>query len=328
MDDALRAPAPITLTAADGYILHGTCWRHAGTEAGAHAGAAAGASAAARPVVVVSAATSVRCDYYARFAGWLYHHGFDVLTYDYRGIGRSRPARLRGFEADWLDWGGLDCEAALRFAIERFPGQPLYFVGHSVGGFLLGLAPSNARVERAFTVGAQFAYWRDYLKRRRLGMLLRWHVAMPSLTALFGYFPGKRLGWLEDTPRGVVRDWTARVPRFEDAYHGRPRALNAQQRQALAERFAGLRAQLLALSADDDEYGTVAAVRRLTGYFRNSSLTHLHLLPPAIEAAQIGHFAFFQQRFEGTLWPIALDWLRDGRLGPAALRHRLVCGAT
>jgi predicted alpha/beta hydrolase len=313
MDDANPAPAPLTLTADDGYVLHGCCWRHAG--------------AGRRAVVVVSAATSVRCDYYARFAGWLHRRGFDVLTYDYRGIGGSRPARLRGFEADWLDWGRLDCEAALRGALERFPGQPLYFVGHSVGGFLLGLAPSNARVERAFTVGAQFAYWRDYLPQRRLGMLLRWHVAMPALTALFGYFPGKRLGWLEDTPRGVVRDWTARAPRFEDAYRGRPRALDAAQRAALVERFAGLRAPLLALSGEDDEYGTVAAVQRLTGYFGNSAVTHLHLRPQAIDAKDIGHFAFFHSRFEASLWPIALDWLRDARLGEAALRHRRVAGA-
>jgi hypothetical protein len=31
---------------------------------------------------------------------------------------------------------------------------------------------------------------------------------MPLLTRVFGYFPGKRLGWLEDTPAGVVHDWS------------------------------------------------------------------------------------------------------------------------
>ncbi len=32
-------------------------------------------------------------------------------------------------------------------------------------------------------------------------MLVKWHLAMPLLTMAFGYFPGKKLGWLEDTPK-------------------------------------------------------------------------------------------------------------------------------
>jgi hypothetical protein len=50
------------------------------------------------------------------------------------------------------------------------------------------------------TVGAQYAYWRDYAVRRRAQLLLKWHVIMPALTTLCGYFPGRRLGWLEDRP--------------------------------------------------------------------------------------------------------------------------------
>ncbi|MEF9604649.1 hypothetical protein O4J55_20885 [Paracoccus sp. PXZ] len=29
---------------------------------------------------------------------------------------------------------------------------------------------------------------------------------------------------------------------------------------------------------------------------------------------EIGHFAFFQARFEQTLWPLAAAWLLSGRL--------------
>src|SRR5208337_1122445 len=75
------------------------------------------------------------------------------------------------------------------------------------GGFLLGLAPSNHLIRRVFTMGAQYAYWPDYAAGTKLRMVAKWHVAMPLITTLFGYFPGKRLGWMEDTPKGVVRDW-------------------------------------------------------------------------------------------------------------------------
>jgi len=304
-------PTPIELPAPDGYLLRGYAWRHAAPHD------------PARPLVIVNAATSVRCAYYARFAAFLHRHGFDVLTYDYRGIGVSRPPRLRGFDAGWLDWGQLDFEAALQHAARVHPGQPVLVVGHSVGGLLIGLAPSNHRIARVFTVGAQFAYWRDYLRRRRLGMLLKWHLAMPLLTRLFGYCPARRLGWMEDTPRGVVRDWTQRVARFEDTFRRGSRALDEGQRLALLERFAAMRAPTLALSLDDDEFGTVPAVRRLLRHYGSSPATHLHVPPAAIGVERIGHFAFFHDRFEAALWPIPLEWLRSGRLAEDARRFVL-----
>jgi predicted alpha/beta hydrolase len=142
-------PEPLSVRVADGVPINGFQWRHARPRPDA------------RPVVVINSATSVRCRYYARFAAFLFGHGFDVITYDYRGIGESRPAPLRGFAAGWVDWGHLDCDAVLRFADAASPGRPVYVVAHSIGGFVLGLAGSNYLVRRVFTVGAQYAYWRD-----------------------------------------------------------------------------------------------------------------------------------------------------------------------
>ena len=188
---------PLAIQAADGYRLGGFLWQ-APPETFSEPG---------RPVVVINPATSVRCRYYFRFASFLCANGFDVVAYDYRGIGASRPARLRGFAAGWVDWGTRDFEAVLQHIGRILPGRPIDVVAHSIGGFLTGLAESGARLRRIVTVGAQYAYWRDYAPESRLRMLAKWHVAMPALTALFGYFPGERLGWLEDTPQGVVRDW-------------------------------------------------------------------------------------------------------------------------
>lgn len=303
MEQTSISSLPISIEATDGYLLKGLCWRHAGRD---HA----------RPVVIINPATSVRCRYYSRFAAFLHANGFDVITYDYRGIGDSRPENLKGFDAGWIDWGRLDVEAALQYAGTHFPGQPIQVVGHSVGGFLVGLAASSHRVSRMFTMGAQYAYWRDYARHKRIRMFFKWHVVMPLLTAAFGYFPGSRLGWLEDTPRGVVRDWTARHPRFEDAWRDGALSLPEAERRALVERFAAVRGEVLALSMSDDEFGTVEAVRRLLGYYLNSPRTHLHLTPDAIGEQEVGHFAFFHSRFENSLWKIPLEWLRHGRLPP------------
>jgi predicted alpha/beta hydrolase len=264
-------------------------------------------------VVIVNPATSVRCRYYFPFAVFLFEHGFDVIAYDYRGIGESRPATLRGFEASWLDWGRLDFDAVLRHAERSFPGQPIHVVAHSIGGFVLGLAESNHLIRRVFTMGAQYAYWRDYAAGVRLRMVAKWHVAMPLLTMLLGYFPGKRLGWLEDTPKGVVRDWAFSRGRFEDTWRGRSSARHPDK-HALVRQFAAVTAPILAVSVTDDEFGTVPAVERLLAYFCRGPKTHLRISPQSIAEPAIGHFAFFHRRFERKLWHVPLEWLRSGRL--------------
>lgn len=267
-----------------------------------------------RPVVIINPATSVHSRYYSHFANFLYANGFDVVTYDYRGIGNSRPKTLRGFDASWIDWGTQDFEGILRFVTTRFRGQPIHVVAHSVGGFLVGLAESNHLVSRVFSMGAQFAYWKDYARPRRWAMYWRWHVVMPTLAAIFGYFPGNRLGWLEDTPQGVVHDWTARHPRFEDAYRTGRRAMTEERRQQLVERFSQMKGETLALSVTDDDFGTIPAIHRLLDYFTSSPVTHLRVAPSMLGVKQIGHFAFFNNRFKDSLWHIPLSWLREGRI--------------
>lgn len=291
-NDIDAAPGTLRVPAADGYELGGFVWRQREPRA------------ASRPVVIINAATSVRCRYYARFAAYLFEHGFDVITYDYRGIGESRPPALRGFRASWLDWGRLDFEGVLRYTTRSFPDQPIHVVGHSVGGFVLGLAPSNTLIRRVFTMGAQFAYWRDYAPKQKWRMFLAGHVFMPIATALLGYFPAKRLGWFEDTPKGVVRDW----------WRLGSKTFPESKRQAIMQPCAAVTAPILALSVTDDAYGTVAAIERLLKYFTGSSTMHLRISPEQVGADAIGHFAFFSDRFERSLWPIARDWLQSGRV--------------
>ncbi|WP_179403863.1 alpha/beta hydrolase family protein [Burkholderia guangdongensis] len=307
-DASIAEPEPIALSTADGYPIRGFVWRHC----------AAPADGAPRAVVIVNAATSVRCRYYFRFAAYLHRHGCDAIVYDYRGIGESRPDKLARLNATWLDWGERDFEAVLRYARDTFPGQPIDVVAHSIGGFVVGLAPSNALIRRVFTMGAQYAHWRDYAPRQRLSMLWKWHVVMPAVAALVGYFPAKRLGWMEDTPKGVVLSWSRSRPDFEDTYRRGPIARELAHRHALVRRFAALRAPVLAVSVSDDAFGTVPAIERLLRYFRGSRVVHWRIAPDAIGVDAIGHFAFFHSRFEPSLWPIALHWLKTGEVAPHA----------
>ena len=145
-------PESVALHCTDGFTLAAQLWRPAGAE---------------RAAVIISCATGVLSRYYARYANFL-EHGFAALTYDFRGIGGSRPQRLRSMKMRWRDWGEYDFDAAVRFMREREPHGLLVAVGHSAGGFMPGFAEAAGEVDRYLNVAGQYAYWRDYAAERRL----------------------------------------------------------------------------------------------------------------------------------------------------------------
>lgn len=286
----MRPFQPIVLPCRDGYLLHGHAWHHEGRFAG---------------TVIINPATGVLARYYHRYAYYLAGHGFLVLTYDYRGIGLSRSNRMRVAGFRWRDWGELDFDAAIAWAQAQSPEGPLMVVGHSIGGFLPGFAPAAGRITRMLTVGAQYAYWRDYARDKRLRMVLKWHVAMPALTAVFGYFPGRRLGWLEDLPAGVANEWSFRGAEMETSYP-------ACDRPLIMKRFAAVRAPILAIGTTDDEYGTPQAIARGLGYYQGSERTQVLLSPRDLGVTAIGHFDLFHARHGEGFWPMTHEWLLNG----------------
>ena len=164
-----------------------------------------------RYVALVNAGAGIASRYYDRFAAFLAENGVPTLVYDYRGIGRSRPHSLRGFNASVEDWGSKDCAAAISWLQDHFPQAKILVVGHSIGGFVTGFVTNGALIDKMLLIGAHTGYWRDYSPAARPLMLLLWHVLMPAITSLLGYFPGKRLHLLEDLPKGVALEWAGRL---------------------------------------------------------------------------------------------------------------------
>lgn len=283
---------PITLFAADRYPLSAHWWRDDGRAAKGHTG-----------IVVINPATAVRADYYHRYARFLAENGFVVLTYDYRGIGASRSGSLRKCKSiSNGDWGELDCEAALVLSRQTYPRLPLYVVAHSIGGMLVGFAPSNRFIKRCISVGAQYGYWPDYLRRDRFSMWLRWHAAMPLLTFIFGYCPAKTLGWHEDLPAAAAFEWAFRRKQLIATW--------GTQRMPL-QNFDRMTGDILAIEITDDTFGTSVAIDRLLAYFTNSRCKRKRISPESINCKSIGHFGFFHERFRSTLWAQSLCWFSE-----------------
>jgi len=255
-----------------------------------------------RRAVLFQAATGVKQEFYGKFAAYLASRGFTALTFDYRGIGRSAPPKLRGFQACMRDWAEKDIGGALDYLARATHGARLIGIGHSFGGQVFGIVPDNERYVAAMTVGSQSGYWKHWRGASRVGMWLATHVLLPGVSRLNGYVPARFFGQGEDLPAGVAAEWASwcRHPGYIVG------ALGAQEAYA---RFA---APIRAYSITDDRYAPLKAVEAFLEFYPKAVRNLERVDPVQAGGGPIGHFGFFRERFQDTLWRDAADWL-EGR---------------
>jgi predicted alpha/beta hydrolase len=247
-----------------------------------------------RGAVLLVPAMGTPQSYYRPFAQWLAREGFLAASFDYRGTGLSRPRRLRGFRADIVDWGRLDCAAMVEALAARAPGRPLYWIGHSLGGQILPFVPNRGRIAKAITVATGSGYWRENSPGLKWRAWWLWYVVAPLTVALFGYFPGRQLRKVGDLPREVMLQWRRWC--LHPDY-----AVGVEGDKVRAE-FAAVRTPIASLSFHDDEFMSARNTASIHGFYVNAPLTMKRLAAADVGARRIGHFGFFRATFEHSLW--------------------------
>jgi predicted alpha/beta hydrolase len=255
--------------------------------------------------VVFNCGGGIAAANYRRFASYLAENGIPVLTYDYRGIGASRPQQLRGFCAMVEDWAEYDCGGAIAWLSAHFPHAELVGIAHSVGALLLGGAPNAGELSRFVLICSHTGYFGDYRLLYRIPMALVWHVLMPGLTRLFGYFPARRLRLGEDLPSGIALQWAARrTPELQLA-----RTSESMRAIASLARCKALSGPALVVSFTDDAFATEAGTRRLLSNYPKLRPIWMRIKPSDVGADRIGHFGFFRSAAREALWPRVLAYI-------------------
>ncbi len=250
--------------------------------------------------LLVAGAMGVRQDFYEPLARYFAENGVHALTFDYRGMGASRDGSLRGFRADVTTWAESDLDAMLRESRAMGPGLPAFALGHSLGGQLFGAVPEGARLDAIVTVTAGSGWYR-HNDRMPLQVRFFWFVAVPLLTPLFGYFPGKRLRMVGDLPAGVAWQWRR--------WGTHPDYLLSEG-EPMRRRFDAVAAPVLGFSFEDDPVITKPAIAELHGFYRNAAVERRHLAPAEAGRRRIGHFGYFAPESRDNLWRDTLGWLR------------------
>lgn len=273
-------------TASDGYPLIGTLYT---PEHGIKAN------------IVLSSATGVPQAFYRRFAEYATQFGYQVLTFDYRGVAQSAPKQLKGFKMSYLDWGTLDLAAAIDFLAQD--PIPLFMVGHSYGGQALGLAPNHAKVTAMYCFGTG-AGWHGYMPfKEKMKVQVIWNIIFPPMVAVTGYLPWSKLNMGADLPIGVYQQWRkwCKNPTYFFA--------DPEQHTLIAQ-YAQVETPIYAVSALDDDWALPNSRHAFMQHYRQAPMQFINISASDYGLKEIGHMGYFRKGAE-KIWDEILQAFHD-----------------
>ena len=259
-----------------------------------------GVKAGSTRVAVINCAMGRVKEKYQSFAQFIANQGWVVLTYDYRGMGQSKPEVIKGYQAELIDWGRIDATAIVQWAHDHLNPSQLVIFGHSIGGQILGFLENCHLINAAVLVGAQKGYWKYWGQLRGSALWCFWK-SFPLIVKLFNHYPLMRLAQCEPLPPGIALDWYrwGLTEDFTDRNHHSCDGL-----------FARYKGPMLCISlADDSVFAPKQSVDRLAAKYKSASLERWHIEPQELGVPAIGHSGFFAPSLGNKLLLKVLSWL-------------------
>jgi predicted alpha/beta hydrolase len=217
-----------------------------------------------------------------------------VASFDYLGMGQSLSGALKDVDVSILDWARNDCASMVEALSNEVPDKPFYWLGHSLGGQVLGLVKHRERITKVITIAAGSGYWLENSPQLKRRAWFLWYLVAPVATWIFGYFPGKRLGLVGDLPKSVINQWRR--------WCLHPEYMVGVEGDSVRNAFASVTLPITSLSFTDDELMSEKNINSLHGFYTSSQKTMIRIAPADIGEKRIGHFGFFNERFRQSLW--------------------------
>lgn len=253
-------------------------------------------------LLLINSATGVKQQVYFSFANYFSEKGFTVITYDYSGIGLSKPKNMKGYQSSMRVWGSKDYKAITQYIKRNFPEYRKYCLGHSVGALILGMNEDSAMFEKFIFVGTQNAFVGHLRLKTKIEAYLGFGIVQPLTTSLLGYFPAHWFGLGESLPKNCAYDWRTLI-------------LNRKSTNRLLEKIDDyskeLRQHVFVIRAEDDVWLTEKGVLSLLNTtYSNLKPTYRLVKTSESDKKEIGHINFFRS-YNSKLWDIILNELKD-----------------
>lgn len=236
-----------------------------------------------RATVVCTPAIGVANHLYEGLGRELARRGLCTLIAELRGVGSSSVRAGRGIDFGYRELIFEDLPAVLAAARAGSPAAPLVLLGHSIGAHVSTLHASLAPegIAGLVFVAAGTSYFRGWPFPANLGMLLLAGLTR-TVSALLGYFPGRRLGFFGNEARRLMREWSTLTTRGRFAVTGCDRDFE----QALAE----MTLPVLAISFEGDLFAPPGALAHLLAKLPRAAITCRRLSAADLDAPRVDHF--------------------------------------
>lgn len=254
-------------------------------------------------LLIINSATGVKQQVYFSFAKYMSQNGFTVITYDYSGIGESKPKKIKNFESSMRIWGTHDFKTMTEFIKKEYPHEEKFCLGHSVGALILGMNADSAIFRKFVFVATQDAYLGNLKFNIAVTALFGFGIALPITTTLLGYFPAHWFGLGETLPKGVAYDWRTLI------LH--PKSTSRLYEKNEVDFSKNLTQKTLIIHAEDDPWVTQKGMENLLkNVYPNLLKTFKEIKISESDQKEIGHINFFRS-FNKKLWKIVLDDLQE-----------------
>ena len=238
-------------------------------------------------LLLINSATGVKQQVYFSFAKYMSQNGFTVITYDYSGIGESKPKKMKNFQSSMRTWGTRDFKTLTEFIKKEYPQEEKFCLGHSVGALILGMNADSAIFRKFVFVATQDAYLWNLKLNIAVTALFGFGIALPITTTLFGYFPAHWFGLGETLPKGVAYDWRTLI------LHSKSTARLYEKNEV--DFSKNLTQKVFVIRAEDDTWLTEKGVKSLLNdTYPNLKPTYRLVKVSESEKGEIGHINFFR----------------------------------
>jgi predicted alpha/beta hydrolase len=271
----------IIITAADGYRLSALYAIPDGESAG---------------TIILSSATGIKKEYYINFSRFLCKQGYNVLLYDYRGIGESAPCDLKDSSAYMHEWGTKDMNAVLNYLVNIKGLTDIIWLGHSVGAQLIGFLEHRQHISKVIAINAALGYWRYFPFPMKWVIWGLWYFIGPLMIKIYGYGTMQKIGWGENLPRNILlewREWCLSKSYFRVCL----------QKQLHTDKFYEFTTPITSIYTSDDFIANDKTVPLMMKFFPNSPQEIMKLPVEEYTPDKVGHIGIFRKKFEKNLWP-------------------------
>jgi len=245
--------------------------------------------------ILIAPALGVPAKFYGQFADYFAKCRFDVFCLDYRisDPNGSEHPRL-------LDAGLYDIDTAIEYLATKY--RKVSFVGHSLGGQLLGLARSANKLNGAVFIASSIPDTRNMVFKLRWQTRTLKYFLLPFYRDK-GLFPSRKLGLSSlDLPASIANDWGSWLRSKSYLFdHLTNEQLNCYQQVNIS---------ILSLGFSDDEMAPQKNLEKLLSQYRSGIVFRSFHRINSMDSP-CGHLGFFKETSGAAYWPEVASWLES-----------------